>query len=346
MRLSPLLSAETVDFWLQRFDRSRSLSRVLARLVDRQLVAADTLQLRFEANRHFRGFLPGQHVNLSAEVDGRRLTRCYSFTSLPASGRRFDLVVKRHPQGRMSRFLTQQLRLGEAVELDRVFGDPAPASEADLPRLFLAGGVGITPLIAQVRALAATASTTPSTLLYWAKRRADLCFTGELESFAARLPNFSVRYFLTQGEQPASRISAELVASLLPDFADCSVQVCGPAGFVEQARAHLAERVRHFRSESFEPLRVAAESSGEVVVKLLRRGLELPVRRDRTLLEALEATGLSLPSGCRMGICNTCACERLSGDVRDLRTRSVCGGDPAPVRLCVSAAESDLCLDL
>ena len=344
--MSPLLPVETIDFWLQRLDPALSVSRTLARLVERRLVAQDTVQLRFAANRHFRGFLPGQHLNLSAEVDGRRLTRCYSFTSVPDSRRRFDLVVKRLANGRMSRFLTQQLRVGDAVEVGEAFGELRHAADDASPRLLLAGGVGITPLLAQVRELATSAVSTPTTLLYWAKRRADLCFAAELEALAERLPHFSVRFFLTQADEPAPRIDGDLVSSLITDLPARSVLACGPGGFVDEARRAVAERALRFRSESFEPLRAAAESGGEVVVKLLRRGIEVPVGRGLTLLDALEARGLSLPSGCRMGICNTCACNSLSGQTRDLRSRVVSSGEPTSLRLCVTAAESDLCLDL
>jgi hypothetical protein len=147
----PLISADAFDFWLQRLNPALSVSRTLARLVARTVVAHDTIQLTFAPNRAFRGARPGQHITLTAEVDGRQLTRCYSVTSLPQRGRRFDLVVKRLTHGRMSSFLTQRLRIGEAVQIGQAFGEMQAEPADPTPRLLLAGGVGITPLLAQIR---------------------------------------------------------------------------------------------------------------------------------------------------------------------------------------------------
>jgi ferredoxin-NADP reductase len=342
----PIISADVLDFWLQRLNPALSVSRTLARLVARTVVAHDTIQLTFAPNRAFRGARPGQHVNLTAEVDGRQVTRCYSVTSLPQRGRRFDLVVKRLAHGRMSSFLTQRLRIGEAVQIGQAFGEMQAEPADATPRLLLAGGVGITPLLAQIRESAGAGFAAPTTLLYWAKRRADLCFAAELEALQRQFPNFSVRFLLTQAEQPQPRISEGLIREQLPDLASRSVFACGPGGFVREAGLAVASQALRFQSESFEPLRAAAEEGGEVIVRLLKQGIELPVKRGRTLLEALEGQGVALRSGCRMGICNTCACPSLSGLTRDLRSQAISSGEPASVRLCVSAAVTDLTLDL
>lgn len=342
----PLLAADMLDFWLQRLNPALSVSRSLARLVARTVVAHDTVQLTFAPNRAFAGARPGQHINLTAEVEGRQVTRCYSITSLPQRGRRFDLVVKRLAYGRMSSFLTQRLRIGDALEVGPAFGDMS-ADTADLtPRLLLAGGVGITPLLAQIRESAVAGFAVPTALLYWAKRRADLCFAAELEALQGRFPNFSVRFFLTQTEQPQPRISHAVLQAHMPDLASRSVFACGPGGFVGEAALAAASHALRFQSESFEPLRAAAAEGGEVIVRLAKRGIELPVQRGRTLLEALAGQGITLRSGCRMGICNTCACTSLAGRTRDLRSQAISSGEPASVRLCVSAAVTDLTLDI
>jgi len=342
----PIISADAVDFWLQRLNPALSVSRSLARLVGRTVVAHDTIQLTFAPNRAFRGARPGQHINLTAEVDGRQVTRCYSVTSLPQRGRRFDLVVKRLTHGRMSTFLTQRLRIGDAVEVGPAFGELHAAPADPTPRLLLAGGVGITPLLAQIRESALAGFAAPTTLLYWAKRRADLCFTAELEALQRQFPNFSVRFFLTQVEQPQPRISESVLLAQLPDLASRSVFACGPGGFVREAGMAAQAHALRFQSESFEPLRAAAAEGGEVSVRLARRGINISVQRGRTLLEALEGQGVALRSGCRMGICNTCACPSLSGQTRDLRSQAISSGEPASVRLCVSAAVTDLTLDI
>lgn len=99
---------------------------------------------------------------------------------------------------------------------------------------------------------------------------------------------------------------------------------CWPAadGFVAAALARLAHQVAGFQAEAFTPPAPIddADSQGEVSLTLARSGRQLSVPRGRSLLESLEAHGIKPKHGCRMGICNTCTCDRVSGATRHLRT--------------------------
>jgi len=83
-----------------------------------------------------------------------------------------------------------------------------------------------------------------------------------------------------------------------------------------------------------------------VSLTLARSGRQLSVPRGRSLLESLEAHGIKPRHGCRMGICNTCSCDRVSGATRHLRTGDLQSESAQPVRICVSAPTTDLTLDL
>ena len=81
-------------------------------------------------------------------------------------------------------------------------------------------------------------------------------------------------------------------------------------------------------------------------VQLSRSGRTLSLPRGQSLLEGLEAQGLRPKYGCRMGICNSCACARQSGTTRHLLTGERSNEPTAQVRLCISAPSTDLILDL
>ena len=81
-------------------------------------------------------------------------------------------------------------------------------------------------------------------------------------------------------------------------------------------------------------------------VTLAASGRTLTVPRGQSLLTALEAQGIKPASGCRMGICNTCACGKVSGATRHLHTGESASEPVSALRLCVNAATSDLVLDL
>jgi len=345
LRGSPAL----FDFWAARFSPTWSWSRALARVVACEAAASDAVTLVLKPNRHFRGFAPGQHLNIGVEVDGRRLTRSYSPSAPIGPDGRFRITVKRMPGGKVSGHLCDHARVGDVLTLGEAFGDLALPQDDPAPRLLLAAGSGITPMMAIFADLAAQADPAPATLLYFTRTRDQRCFVDELRAITARQPALTVRFLLTRDTAQADdeadgRLCAEPLSAWTQ--APAHVLACGPAGFVATARALLADRTASFAAESFSPPARDASDSGTVELTLARSGRRLTVARGQPLLEALEAAGLSPESGCRRGLCNTCACGKSAGSTRHLLTGDTEHEPVSALRLCVSSARSDLVLDL
>ncbi len=349
---APFVAPPVFDFWAQRLHPTWTWERPLARVVALAPASADAVTLTLKPNRHWAGALPGQHVNLGADIDGVRVTRSYSLDAPVSDDGRITITIKTIDGGRMSGHLRDPARVGDVLDIGAGFGEMTLPAQPDGPRLLLAAGSGITPLMAMVRQLAEQAMPVPTTLLYWSRTRAGLCFTDELRALSARHPGFDVRFVLT-GDAPdapdelAGRIDAALLDRVLADRDVRHVDVCGPGGFVAAADALFAARGCVVRSEAFTPLpRPAADDAGLVSVQLARSGRVLALPRGTALLDALEAEGLRPRSGCRMGICNTCACGKAAGETRDLRTGAAHGEPTTALKLCVSSAVTDLVLDL
>lgn len=349
---SPFVAPPVFDFWARKVDPTWTWERPLARVVGHAPAAVGTVTLTLQPNRHWAGARPGQHVNLGADIGGVRTTRSYSLDAPVGADGRITLTVKGIDGGRMSAHLRDPARLGDVLDIGPGFGDLVLPERVAGAWLFLAAGSGITPLMALARQLAAKGMPVPATLLYWARTRAELCFVGELRALAARHAGFDVRFVLT-GEAPEAadeaggRIGAALLDARVPDLAQRQAYACGPGGFVAAAEALLDGRVPLLRSEAFTPLpRPPVDDTGTVAVRLARSGRTLQLPRGTALLDALEAEGLKLRSGCRMGICNTCACGKPSGVARDLRTGAASGEPATALKLCVSSAATDLVLDL
>lgn len=344
-----VVAPDVFDFWAGRVDRTWAWERPLARIVERRAESADAVTLVLKPNRHWRGFRAGQHVNIGVEIGGARLTRSYSLSEAPRADGRIAITVKRIEGGRMSAHLHDRACVGDVISLDQAFGEMT-WREADGGWLFLAAGSGITPLMALVREHAARGMPVPLTLLYWARTREELCFADELLKLSDAHANFTVHCLLTRetdgGDAPQGRIDAAQLSARVPDLATRHVYACGPGGFVETARTLASGAARSFQAEAFTPLPQAFEDSGEAQVTLQRSGRQLTVPRGQSLLAALEAAGLKPASGCRMGICNTCACGKASGVTRDLNTGDVQAEPVSALRLCINAAAGDLVLDL
>ncbi len=346
-----LLAPAAADFWAARLNRAWSWSRPLARIVERRQAAVDAVTLVLKPNRHWRGFQPGQHVNLGVEIDGRRVRRSYSLSAAPRADRRIEITVKAIEGGKLSQHLCHHARPGDVLEIGPAFGEMLLDGSPTESRLFLAAGSGITPLMAMLRALAAQGMPGTTHLLYWARSRAELCFVEELRELAARHAGFDVHFVLTReaavaADERQGRIDAALLSALVPGHESHQVYACGPGGFVATARTLLVARAASFRAEAFTAAQTVSTERGTVEVHLAASGRSLTLPRGQSLLTALEAAGLTPASGCRMGICNTCACGKRSGTTRHLHTGALEHEPVSALRLCVSAADSDLVLDL
>jgi len=188
------------------------------------------------------GHRAGQHldVRLTAE-DGYVAEREYSIASAP--GEPVLITVERLDDGEVSPYLTEELRVGDALELRGPVGGYFVWEEADGgPLLLVAGGSGIAPLRAIIRHRQRSGSDAPVRLLYSARTLPDVIYRAELDSYA---DDIAVSYTLTRARPPgwtgyARRVDAELLAEAAwPAGQQPLAFVCGPTSFVETAAAGL-----------------------------------------------------------------------------------------------------------
>lgn len=353
--LEPWLSPESLDFWVQHVRPTWSVNRTLAKVVARRVEARGVITLVLKPNGHWQGHVPGQHVNVSAEVGGRRVTRSYSLSGVQGRKGCIAITVKRVPGGVLSAQLCEHTRRGDVLELGQAFGDMTWSAQPSGSWLFLSAGSGITPFMGLIQAMSQTTWPVKVHLVHWASQRADLCFKAALDDMAQRDPRLSVQWVLTRepdvlpGEQ-TGRLSADWLQAHQPQWAQSQVRACGSAGFVAVAKQAVAGGAG-FQAEAFSPMRRVGSSARDEVqpqvqLTLKRSGRTLSIPTGEPLLDALRAQGLNPPSGCGMGICHSCVCTRLEGSVTDVQTGQQHDEPGMPVRLCVSRACSDLSLDL
>jgi ferredoxin-NADP reductase len=188
------------------------------------------------------GHRAGQHVDvrLTAE-DGYQAQRSYSIASAPEDAH-LMLTVDRLPDGEVSPYLVDELRVGDQLELRGPIGgyftwEPSAGG----PLLLVAGGSGIVPLMAMIRHRAAVHSTVPTRLLFSARTAADLIYHTELDRLAAGDPTLEVRYTLTRTHPPGwtgytRRLDRALIADVAwPPHANPLVFICGSTPLVESA---------------------------------------------------------------------------------------------------------------
>lgn len=352
--VSPFIKANVFDFWISEFNSLWTWQRPMARIVERHIEAKNTATLVLKPNKHFVGFKAGQHLNVTVDVNGVRLTRSYSLSDIPNHKGFLSITVKAIENGKVSGYLCHQIKVGDVIEIGQAFGEMTIHSPSSNPMVFLAAGSGITPLMALIRQLTANDLSHQVTLIYWAKNRAELCFVQELRQLDSQHKNFHVNFALTNETELLAgelnrRPDAELLSNTIPNLDNSQVFACGNTGFVESIRELIGQKAVSFQAESFTPpvfTNAVSSTVGTVRVQLQASQKTLELSAGQPLLNALEAQGIQVASGCRMGICNTCACGKLSGTTQDLTTGKLSTEPQSALRLCVARANSDLILDL
>ena len=279
-------------------------------------------------------FEPGSHVDLHLPSGTMRQ---YSLCSDPAD-RSFYLVAIRSVSGGLSsQFVHRKLRPGEMLAVSQPRNN-FPLVDAK-NYIFVAGGIGITPLMPMMRELSARKK--PWTLLYCNRSDDAAPFLSEIRALGGDVLLHS----------SASGTRLDVTQRLGTAQRDTAVYCCGPERLmlaVEEATAAWPEGSVHF--EWFSPRsRPADEASGSFEAVCQASGMTVTVPPDKSLLEALNDAGVPLPCSCQQGICGTCEVRVLGGepDHRDSILSSAERAANETMMACVSRARSPrLVLDI
>ncbi|NKF24734.1 ferredoxin reductase [Solimonas marina] len=341
--LHPFNDADAINDLLGSLNPRWSLTEVRAELVAREPQTADTVRLVLRPNRLWTGFVAGQHVTITVEIDGVRHQRVYSLSSDPADRRLLSITVKRQPQGRVSNWLHDHLHCGDVVTLSPAQGDfVLPQNHG--PVLLLSAGSGITPMRALLYALRARGAG-DVVLLHVCRDADDQIFASELAALASGWPGLRfVAWHTADRGRPAL---AELLATV-PDHIERDTWLCGPAAFMADVEAHwqASGATERLRLERFGLAPTVIGSGDAAEVRCSRSERLFAAESGEALLPAAERAGLKPAYGCRIGVCRTCLCKKRSGTVQNLVTGERSSEPNEWIRLCVSSAQSEIELDL
>lgn len=276
------------------------------------------------------GWTPGAHVDL---VLSGTVTRQYSLCGAPSDRAAYRIAVLLDEAGRGgSRLVHEQLVVGTRVP---VRGPRNHFPLVAAPRYtFLAGGIGITPLLPMIAA--AEAQAVPWRLHYGGRRLASMAFLDELAPHGERVELWP------QDERGLLDLDA-ILGSPEPESL---VYACGPEGMLAAVERSCRGPL-HVERFSPRPAGTGPEEPGEgFEVVLKRSGSTLVVPPGRSILEVVEEAGVSVLSSCQEGVCGTCETAVLEG-VPDHRDSLLTEEDEGYMLICVSRSCSPrLVLDL
>ena len=181
-------------------------------------------------------FHPGQWVDIHLTIDDETHNCGYSITSIPSSSSTIEVAVKLAPELMLTEQLHIRSKVGDEVFVSAAQGDVYLTEEITGPFVFIAGGVGITPLYSMIQHINAVSPTTPVTLIYSITTPDEFLFKKELKALAASNPNFRVLATVTRTKQHQEKFSGRIDPGMLREIglpAGAQYYLCGPPQMVD-----------------------------------------------------------------------------------------------------------------
>jgi glycine betaine catabolism B len=214
-------------------------------------------------------YKPGQFITFELDIAGEEVLRSYSISSTPSRPHALEVTVKRVPPakkylppGLVSNWLHDNIKVGSMVKLSGPLGKFSCFQHPHRKLLFISGGSGITPMMSMSRWLCDTGADCDMVFVHSAKTPADIIYHQEILLLAARHPNFQPIITITDQQSAHAwmgargRLNPDRIKSLVPDFLDRMVFVCGPAPFMAATKEMMLQL-------NFPPEQYHEESFGE-----------------------------------------------------------------------------------
>jgi len=252
-------------------------------------------------------FEPGAHLPVEVTLPmGKKATRHYSLLSSNDDNRFYEIAVQHEPEGRGgSKYIHQHLNAGATIYAKQPRND-FPLSPIGKHTILIAGGIGITPILAMLRSLAEQKFSFE--IHYTARTQADLAFQTEVIALAGD----NAHLYFSQGAN-AKRL--DLKTLMKKPAPDTHVFMCGPMRMINTLRdlgKTFGWNPEQIHFESFGASTFTNNS--EITVTLKKSAQVVVVQPKQTILDALTAANVSIPYDCKRGECGMCSTEVIAGE--------------------------------
>ncbi|UJA20787.1 ferredoxin reductase [Thermoleophilia bacterium SCSIO 60948] len=342
---TPLLPDDYVELinplWSTRELRGR------VERIDRE--TDDTVTIVIRPGHAWPGHKAGQYLRIGVIIDGVHHWRAYSLTSEPED-ELISVTPKLVPDGQVSPHLVQQLKPGALIRLGGVEGDfvlPEPLPEKFL---FISAGSGITPIMSMLRELDRRDRVDDVMLIHSSHTRDGIAFLEELESLEQKHGGCKLHLQITGEDSDQGRIEPSDLDDICPDWRDRATFASGPGDLLDALLEHWEEEpdanpellfMERFQS------RISGGEEGEGgEVTFTKSEVSGESDGSQPILVVGEEAGIEMPYGCREGICHTCLCKLVSGQVRDMRNGEVKGMEDEMIRTCIHAPEGPVEIEI
>ncbi|AVI50199.1 phenylacetic acid degradation protein [Pukyongia salina] len=283
----------------------------------------------------------GQHLTLKADIDGEDIRRSYSLCSSPMEDK-WSVAVKQIPGGKFSTYVNSELKTGDTIQVMPPSGTFGVDLNPTKPKnyLFFSAGSGITPIISMIKTHLAAEPHATCKLFYVNKTAKSIIFKEELEQLRnTYFGRLEIYYFLTKERRDIDLFNGrfdddrmKVLCSTFIDIPDTSeVFLCGPEDMVHYVsdylvKAGLPKEMIHFElfvtglseEDKMRAERLAQQNVEGVELTIIDGGKEFHFTMTKdydNILDAALGAGADLPFACKGGVCSTCKCKVIDGEV-------------------------------
>lgn len=277
----------------------------------------DTITLELLPNQHFAQAQAGQYIEISVTIDGQKYTRCYSLSHLHHDT--VAVTIKRKEGGLVSNWLFQHARRGMCLPISHPQGRFVYQGQNKI--LLISAGSGITPCYALLNQLLAEQSVVDVAMIAQFKTADDVIFADALTALttAEAAKKCTVHLPLTRTDAKTDVMSQ---LEQHPELLERDIYLCGPAGFMDKVVAYLGSKnydLSRLTAERFnfdESVALGEQCLSEIYFQSHNTTVKMnEADKGKTLLEIAEAHGIELEYGCRTGMCGSCKCRLVQGEV-------------------------------
>ncbi|CNH65176.1 HCP oxidoreductase [Yersinia aldovae] len=280
-------------------------------------------------NHDFYPYLPGQYALVSIRNSDETL-RAYTLSSTPGLSPFIQLTVRCLADGAGSRWLTQQVKVGDYLWLSAAQGEFTCAAADDDHYLMLAAGCGVTPIMSMCRALLTQRPQADIRVIFNVRTPSDVIFAAAWQNLLQRYPQQLQLTLMAESEATdgftAGRINSQIMQHVAPDIAQRRVMTCGPAPYMNWVEEYCREQsvpATHFQKEQFRTADEAIDTSNELTMTISRPLHSVKVPVGTSLLFALEQHKVPVMAACRAGVCGSCKTRILHGEYTTTSTMTL-----------------------
>lgn len=231
---------EVLEYKEPEFYPDNSPVRMTLTCVEREEIAQDFVTLWLEPSKgSLPNYLPGQHLPIEVDINGKKIGRRYTLSSSPSRPGRYAISVKRIAGGRVSNALLDNLQVGDVLEAENPDGQFHLKTHDAQPLLLLSAGSGVTPMLSMVRYLADHNQLNDVVFYHQCRTEQDIPCRSELEQLKREHSGLEVKICLTQPAVDWFGLKGRLSLSHIKQIKDVEqrqVFVCGPDGFMQKAK--------------------------------------------------------------------------------------------------------------